>query len=64
MHGLVSEIGNANSWIKLQMVRLLMYILRLRRGIVFPAKTIDSEPIFAMDLFLNFMRNGSEVKKL
>ena len=44
-----------------------MYILDFRRGIAFPAKTvpaIDSEPIFAMDLFFNFMRNGSEVKKL
>ena len=43
------------------------YILSLLRGIAFPAKTvaaIDSEPIFAMDLFFNFMRNGSEVKKL
>ena len=43
------------------------HILRLRRGIAFPAKTvaaIDSEPIFAMNLFFNFMRNGSEVKKL
>ena len=36
-----------------------MYIFDFRRGIAFPAETlpaIDSEPIFAMDLFFNFMR--------